>query len=252
MSRRLSRSFFTVALALVALPAAPALAQRQTQSRTTGARVKVERADQLPPHVYAISTTATALLQDEKQFAAFARPLEADLRADLATYDIQDRATLKSYYGTLADLALLRADYRTAVSYADRMRAIENKPGLGLVAGLAQRAMAAAADAHASPLDTTRFRDAFGREIAALPYTQIQAELAAMTAQMEMMSPNLALGTVQAEIEPSARSGSISRELAQRLVAVNVRINRLMPVRAVLIEELGRTIAAHNLVKSDI
>ncbi|HTJ21791.1 MAG TPA: S8 family serine peptidase [Gemmatimonadaceae bacterium] len=186
------------------------------------------------------------------QFAALAAQLQADLRADLATYDIHDRATLKSYYGTLSDLALLRSDYGTAVAYQDSIHAIEDKPGVRLTTGIVERAMAASARAPSATLDTASFRAAFRRDITTLPYARTQAELATMKSRFELLGPNIILGNVQARIEPAARSGSISRELAQALVRLRVSADRLLPVRQVLVDELGRTLAAHAVVKPDI
>jgi hypothetical protein len=98
---------FTVSCASTHSQAKPSAQALPTQQ----ARQRIETADQLPRHSYAIPAPARALLDDSARFAALARQLEADLRADVATYDIQDRATLKSYYGSLSDLALLRGDY---------------------------------------------------------------------------------------------------------------------------------------------
>jgi hypothetical protein len=66
----------------------------RAQNPPASARIKVQRADQLPRHLYPIESTAMALFTNEAQFAAVAKRLETDLRADLASYDIQDRATL--------------------------------------------------------------------------------------------------------------------------------------------------------------
>ena len=130
------RAFVTLGSVLTILSATvPGLAQQPTRSQAV--RTKVERSDQLPIHIYAVTTTAAALLEDDMEFAALARALERDLRADLATYDIQDMATLKSYYGTLSNLALLRSDYSTAVAYQDSIRAIEPKPVSRLMTGIA-------------------------------------------------------------------------------------------------------------------
>ena len=148
-------TFSAAALAVAML--APALHAQQKRP--------IDRADQLPVHSYPVSTTATTLFQDETQFAALARQLEADLRADLAAYDIQDHATFKSYYRTLSDLALLRGDYKAAVAYQDRIRAVEDKLGLRLTTGIVERAMAAAARAPSKTLDTASFRAALRREI---------------------------------------------------------------------------------------
>jgi prolyl oligopeptidase len=212
----------------------------------------IERADQLPVHSYPVRTTATALFQDQAQFAALARQLEADLRADLAAYDIQDRATLKSYYRTLSNLALLRGDYKAAVAYQDRIRAVEDKPGLRLTTGIVERAMAAAARGRAEPLDTVAFRNAFRREIAALPYSDVQVPLAEMKNRFETFTAKDVPRFVNNRIEPSARSGSLPLEQAQSLIAMRVVIDRLDPVRGVLISELAGVMASHKVAKTDI
>jgi hypothetical protein len=56
------------------------------------ARQGIGSADQLPRHVHHVATTARALFDDSAQFGALATRLDADLRADLAAYRIQDRA----------------------------------------------------------------------------------------------------------------------------------------------------------------
>ena len=216
------------------------------------ARQRIESADQLPLHDYRVATTARALFDDSVQFAALATQLQADLRADLAAYDIQDRATLKNHLNAFSNLALLRGDYRTAVAYQDSIRAIEDKPGLRLTAGIVERAMAAAARPPSVTIDTASFRVAFRREIAAVPYAQAQAELATMKANFEGLGPNRTQSIIQGMIEPAARSGSIPRVLAQRLVALRVASDRRLPLRQVVIDELGRTLAAHSVEKADI
>jgi subtilisin family serine protease len=238
-------------LILAALTPIAADAQ-QPSGQPPRARVTLDRADQLPPHSYPLRTTAAALFQSDTEFAQLAQRLAADLRSDMATYDIRDRATLKSYYGTLGSLALERRDYASAVAWQDSIRAIEDKPGVRLTTGLVQRAMAAAADPRSGSVDTTRFRDALRRGIAALPYPRVQSELAQMKSRFELLAPNIIVGVVQAQIEPAARSGSLSRDFAQRLVGLHVLASRMAPLRPVLIDELGRTIAAHSVEKPDI
>ena len=250
-----SRLLATLATLLLTISCASMSSPAKASDRTSAGpapRQRIESADQLPRHVYSVATTALALFEDTAQFAALATHLQTDLRADLAAYDIQDRATLKSYYGTLSDLALVRGDYTTAVAYQDSIRAIEDKPGSRLTTGIVQRAMAAAARAPSAALDTASFRAAFRREIAALPYTRVQAELATMKSRFQVLGRNTVLGNVQARIEPAARSGSISRELAQALVRLRVAADRELPVRQALVDELGQTLAAHAIEKPDI
>jgi hypothetical protein len=131
-------------------------------------RIRIERAVDLPRHSYPVEAPATALLEDDARFAALARRLEADLLSDLETYIIEDRATLKSYYDGLADLALQRGDYDRAVAFRDSIRAIEEKPGLRLTAGIVERAVAEASRAPGDRFEEA-FRASFRRIVAALP-----------------------------------------------------------------------------------
>ena len=245
------RAVEVISALLLVLPIPIAAVAQQPTGQPPRARIKLERADQLPPHAYKIRTTALALFQSDTEFAELAQRLAADLRSDMATYDIQDRATLKSYYGTLGNLALQHRDYRMAVAWQDSIRAIEDKPGVRLSTGLVERAMAAATDSNGGDVDTARFRAALRREIAELPYPRVQAELAQMKTRFELMAPHIAVGVVQAQIEPAARSGSLSRELAQALVRLHVLVSRIVPVRTVLVDELRQTLAAHSVEKPD-
>ena len=79
------RPFFAPLAAAMFTLAACAPRVASAQNPAPAARIKVERADQLPRHVYPVGSTAMALFQEEAQFAALAQRLEADLRADLAT-----------------------------------------------------------------------------------------------------------------------------------------------------------------------
>ena len=105
------RAVAVVSALFLVLPISIAAVAQQPTGQPPRARVKLERADQLPPHSYKVRTTALSLFQSDTEFAELAQRLAADLRSDMATYDIQDRATLKSYYGTLGSLALERRDY---------------------------------------------------------------------------------------------------------------------------------------------
>src|SRR5687768_18475108 len=128
MPRRLRPSFGFRArrfpsLAILAVCLAPVSAL-QAQEPTPVTRTRIETADQLPRHSYPVPVSAIALVENDAQFAALAAELETDLTADLAKYEITDRATLKEYFGILASLALIEGDYDTAIAWTDSVRAI--------------------------------------------------------------------------------------------------------------------------------
>jgi subtilisin family serine protease len=216
-----------------------------------GDRIRIDSADQLPRHSYAVPESATRLVEDEAQFAALAGELQADLRSDLARYEIEDRATLKEYYSTLGSLALLQGDHDAALAYADSARAIEDKPALRALAGTLERALSAAAQAPETDREAV-FEDAFRKEIAALPYDVVQAELKTLKVGPEIWSPGFVLGLVQGQVEPAAQSGEISRELANLVVFARLYLEVLRPYQDEMLEVLDETIAAHTVEKPDI
>jgi subtilisin family serine protease len=236
-------------LMVVLLLAAPRLAvpvQLLAQDR-----IPVTKAEDLPRHTYPVPETAARLLEEDAQFAALAARLAADLRGDLDRYDIRDRATLKQFYSTLGSLALLDGRYDVALAYADSVRAIEDKPALRALAGTLERALAAAAQG--TPADhEQRFRAAFREEIEALPFEVVQAELKSQKGRLEFIAPGILLGAVQTMVEPAARSGEISRELAQMIVDARIYLRVVHPVQAAAAGVLGEIIAAHATEKPDI
>ena len=225
----------------------PAAAQHSIEIE----RVRLESANQLPQHRYPIRESAAKLLVDDAQFGIFAETLEADLRSDLAQYEITDESTLKDYYSTLGSLALIEGDYASAIIYADRVRAIEDKPALRLLAGTLERALAEAAAVPPSYQELA-FEDAYRKVIAGLPFEQVQAELRTLKATTEIMSPNVTLWLVQDQVEPTAKSGEISRELANLIVQARLTIEVLEPFRDEMITVLGEMIADHTIQWPDI
>lgn len=214
-------------------------------------RRRIERAADLPSHTYAVPATASALLGDSAGFVALMAKLEADLRGDLAAYDIGDRATLKSYYGTLQDLALERGRYSVALAYRDSVRGIEDKPALRYTDGLGLAALVAM---HASPPDSAGavFRARFEQELGALPWDTVQAEIRSMKGFLDIASANRVLGRVRMSIDPAAQNGEISLELAQQLVAARVALDVWLPRHQEMEDVLGAIVAAHTTVKADI
>jgi subtilisin family serine protease len=215
------------------------------------AKIRIESADQLPRHSYAVPESARKLVEDDAQFADLAGRLETDLRDDLARYEIQDRATLKEYWATLGSLALIDGDHEIALAYADSIRAIEDKPALRALSGTLERALAAAADIP-SPERLRTFEKVYRTEIGGLPYDRVQAELKSLKGQTEILSPGLVLGSIEAQIEPAASSGEISRELANEVVFARQYLVVLRPVQEAMISVLSETIAAHAVEKPDI
>lgn len=243
----LSRRVLPIALVALCLPAVSALAQVPRPAD----RVRIESADQLPRHAYSVPDSVVALIEDDARFAELAAELERDLEADLAKYEITDRATLKDYYGTLASLALIEGDYDTALAWTDSVRAVEDKPALRALTGTLERAMAAASLVPEGEREGA-FERSFREEIAALPHDEVIAELRVRKARIDMASAGMVLGSIQALVQPAADSGEISRELAALLVRGKLYFEVIQPVQNEMRAVLDEAISGQVVETSDI
>ncbi len=232
----------------------PASAQ---QSPPAGARQKIHSLGELPRHVYKIEGSVSALLEDDAAFAAFARQVRRDLEADLARFEIDDAATLRSYYGSLLSLDMLEGRYDAALARIEQIRALEDKPAKKLMAGLTTRALIAALRESGQPPEAAATRQAFARHLAELlgklPWQVVADEIKQAKGRAEIYSRQLVLGIVQSRIDPiAARSGEISGDIARQVVSMRFVLKCRLPLKTELIEVYQRAIDAHQVKKVDI
>src|ERR1700734_22986 len=99
------------------------------------AKPKITKADDLPRHTYPVQGSVVDLVTSADKFAPFAAQVRADVEKDLATYDIEDKTTLKKLKGTLLALDLLEGKNDDARKLITELRDLEEKPALKIMTG---------------------------------------------------------------------------------------------------------------------
>jgi len=211
----------------------------------------IDRADQLPVHSYAVTKTPSALLDDEAALAALANSLRADLAADLAAYDIRDTSTLRSYYRALGTIAMLQDRPDEALEYENKARPLEEKPAARALSGFTLRPLIAAEKAGPAAA-AQAFSAALAAELARLPYESVQAELKSTRQRLGILSPAFLQGLVQSTIDPAAKGGRLSKELALELLNRSFTLRRVLPYRDEIVRQLSALIDTHHVNKPDI
>jgi subtilisin family serine protease len=211
----------------------------------------IDRADQLPVHSYAVSDAPSALLREEGLIAPLADSVRADLEADLSACDIRDAATLRSYYRALDTIAMLQHRLDDALDYERKAVGLEEKPAARILSGMTHRPLIAAEKAGANASHAA-FSAAFVAELARMPYDSVQAELKATRTALEILSPAFLEGRVAGEIDPAARGGRISKELAVQLINRSFARWRVLPYRDEMVRQLAALIDSHRVEKPDI
>ena len=120
--KRLSRfgsvSALTCAALILFAGCAHGSAQKQPAQPTVEPteRIRITKRDDLPQHTYPFTGQATELIASPEQIAELAAKVRANAESDLATYQIDDRTTLKRMYGTLLSVDLLEGKYDAALA----------------------------------------------------------------------------------------------------------------------------------------
>jgi Subtilase family len=214
---------------------------------------KVEKADDLPRHTYALTEAPSVVLLDNAPFEALASALGKDQEADLASYDIQDRTTLQAFTGASLSLAMLDRDYASTLRLVGELRALQDKPSEKLTAGLTAEAWARAHIAHPSPEGFEQaFRDQFAIAVKSLPWDVVQNDLKQTKGSYEIRSQTLLVGLAQQNLDQGAlKTGTISINVARQLVSYRNQIVNFLPLKQQIVGVLSEVVAAHTVVKPD-
>jgi subtilisin family serine protease len=236
-----TRRTLSLLLAVLALPALAAAPPRK----------KIERADQLPPRAYKVSMKPSLLIQDPKATDALATALRKDIQADLRDYDIEDKATRIGFLGTLTSIAVLQGRLDDALRLSAQAKELQEKPALKLISGIQLRPLVAAKRAPRGKGGEV-FLAAFRKELAALPYDQVQAELKTMKARAEIVSPTLVVGMAEERLDVAAKGGSLPQDMATAAIGSAYTLREFIPLKTQIVTALSEVIDAHKTDKPDI
>ncbi len=216
-------------------------------------KIKIEKLDDLPRYVYTININAADLSRDEAALTKLIKEVKADLESDLETYDIQDKTTIKSYYGNLGIIAMLEGRYDDYLHYLKLRQEIEDKEAARLTAGLFSRAYIRAVKSGATDL-TAAIKEEYKALVLALPYKSVEAEMKSAKARYEMISQNLIEGIVESRIQPALdeSGGEMSKDIALSLIGFNYTIRSYLPYKEALVEVLTAYLEEHRVEKPNI
>ena len=190
------------------------------------AKPKITKLDDLPRHTYPVQGSVVDIVTSADKFAPLAAQVRADTEKDLATYDIEDKTTLKRLKGTLLTLDLIEGKNAEARALITELRDLEDKPAAKLMTGfLAEVRLDVQDQTKQTNLSDPAFQQAFEKELTAranaLPWDIVQDDLKSMKGSFEIRSRGLLLGVIQSELEPVVqKTGSLSNDLAGAVISL--------------------------------
>lgn len=246
---RARRTVPLLAAALLALPTGAA-------GQDAEGKKIVRSRDDMPRHTYAMEYVPSELFTSSTAFMPFAERVAEDAREVLATYEIEDKATLRDLYNTLENLALLQGDLDQALAYGGKIRELQEKPAAKLMSGLVVRAIAStarAAEADDEPAKQAAFRTSFAASVNELPWDVVQDDVEGMKGSMEIIGENLFLGIIQNQMDPAVeKTGNISGDIANQLIDMRTVVDVVLPYREQIVAVLTAYIDENRTEKADI
>ncbi|MDX2220002.1 MAG: S8 family serine peptidase [Burkholderiales bacterium] len=258
-SHRPSRLIATstlAALAALAAAASPAARAQDTKPPAAAPAKKViTNSDQLPRRTYTLDKLPSELLQaPTSELASLIAQLDKDVAADLAAYDIQDRATRTAMMSMRAAMAMLRGDHALAIELTEAVRAQQEKPADKLTSGVFTEIVARAELKGGSIAEKkTRVRADLESRWSAMPWAQVGDALKAGKSSLEIMSPNVVLGSFRTNLDPVAKNGNMTvpAGVVAGILSARVTLDRMLPYRDEAVAVMQGLIDKNQVVKQD-
>ena len=214
----------------------------------------ITRKDDLPRHSYQLDLPVTDLYlpQNRAALLALARAVEADILADLETYEITDDSTVQDYYAVLGSVALLENRWQDYLDILAKQRALETKEANRLTMGIYSQALAQAQLSGDDPGPALAANMA--EALQALDYGLVQDNVKSAKGRTEILSKALVLGNLDSSYQPivDKTSGEISFDIASTLVSVSFTVDHYLNDAGTIHEVYSAYIAENDVTKQDI
>jgi subtilisin family serine protease len=218
-----------MAVATHSLHAQPAAAGSSTAPAAT-ARQVITSADQLPRRVVKLDKLPSQYLEAPRaEVRALADALEKNLREDLASFDIQDAATLRGYYGALLSLVQFRGDWAAVPALVERLKGLQDKPGPRATTGTMALILA---EQQTGRRDAAWVQEEVRKRYGAMNWTDAGDGIKSFKGQMDVMARNMAM-TV-----PEGLVGSI--------VGARLQSELVVPLKGAIVAGLQTVVDAQS------
>jgi len=216
----------------------------------------ITSADQLPRRSYHLSRLPSELIDASKsELDEVVKALDADLANDLATLEIQDRATRTQMLQARSAIALHRADYRAAQEYLRQIRAEQDKPADKLTSGvLVENILAARLQGGSLDEQRANVRAALSRSWGGMPWATVGDSLKGTKGSLELVSKNVTIGSIKTSLDPAATNLGLNvpAGIVVTILSVRNQFELILPFRDDAVAVLQELVDRNQVAKPDV
>jgi subtilisin family serine protease len=230
-----------------AAPASPAI---------QAGKKAVTSAEQLPRRTYLLPKLPSELLEAPKaDLDAVVETLDRDTAGDLATLDVEDRATRTALLLTRVQLAIHRGELARAQELLREVRAQQAGAADKLAMGVAMESILEARIGGGS-LDEqrARLRTMLESKWGAMPWSVVGDNLRGAMDAFESMAKEAAVGAVQGSMDPTAKSHGLNvpASVVTAVVSIRTQFEHMLPFKDDMVGVLHRIVDRNLLARADI
>jgi hypothetical protein len=167
--------------------------------------------------------------------------LEKNLREDLQQFDIQDAATLRSYFGALLTLAQFKGDWAAVPALVERLKALQDKPGPRATTGTMATIVA---EQQLGKRDAAWVQAEVQRRYSAMNWADVGDGVKAFKGQMELMNPALTKPAFEQQVDVMARNMqmTVPEGLVGSIVSARLQNDLMAPLKGAVVAGLQAVI----------
>lgn len=204
----------------------------------------INRADELPRRSIQLSGTALEIIEDQSQLNRLVDDLIENLESDLDRFEINDVATVKNYYLSLASCYLFKNELETSLAYIEKVQELEDKESDKLTTGIFLRSYIRTQEKYddiTSNAFANAFKEDFKRSWEELPYVVVQDELEAQRGRLSVFNPSLVTAGLESQIQPYLNNNNnyVPEGLVMSFVGIRLQLDIRAPLTPAMLEVLN-------------
>jgi hypothetical protein len=216
----------------------------------------ITSADQLPRRSYQIPKLPSELIEAPKsEMDTVIAALDKDLAADLAEFDIRDRATRTGMIGVRAQIAIYRGDFAKAVAYIRDIRSQQEKPADKLMSGVSSEIIfAARLNGGSEDAQRATVKTEIAKAWGAMPWDIVGDSMKGAKSNMELMSKNVTLGAIKSGLDPAVTNlkFNVPAGIISTIVSVRNSFDHTLLFRDDMVAVLQNIIDKNQVAKVDL
>ncbi len=217
----------------------------------TAQKVKITRADELPRRTVELTGKVKDIYYNDALLRKLSEELYANCLSDLSKYDIQDKATLSSYYAFLGLVDFQRGNYEEVLKKMELVKSLEDKEEERATFGLFNKAFIAAyfqTKSTSSPEFKQVFMREYRKNIDAVEYKFAKKYVDQNKLNLSLLNEERTVAGLEASLQPYIDNGKgkVPEQVASSLILTrqSLRMRTMLKDEALLV--LDAWLAVHK------